>query len=101
MVNSKSEVNAIHLTFVKQLGLFIRPTDVRVQKIDSTMLDIHGMVVAAFSVENKANRVKFFEETFLIANVSPEVFFEMSFLILNGVDVDFWGWELRWRTYIT
>ena len=59
------------------------------------------MVVAAFSVKNKANRVKFFEETFLVANVSPEVVLGMSFLTLSGADVDFLGRELRWRTYTT
>ena len=35
-----------------------------------------------------------------MANVSPEVVFGMPFLTLNGADVDFLGWELRWRTYI-
>ena len=34
----------------------MRPTDVGAQKIDSIMLDTYGMVVAAFSVTNKANR---------------------------------------------
>ena len=95
LIDSRSEVNAIHLSFVKQLGLPIRPTDVGDQKIDGTTLDTHGMVVAAFSVEDKANRVRFFEEAFLVANVSPEVVLEMPFLTLSGADVDFSGRELR------
>ena len=41
------------------------------------------MVVAAFSVIGKANRVKFFEKTFLVANISPEVVLKMIFLILR------------------
>ena len=53
------------------------------------------MVVAAFSIENKANRVKFFEETFLVANVSPEVVIGMPFLTLSNADIDFSGRELR------
>ena len=91
MINLGSEVNAIHPSFAKQLGLPIRPTDVGVQKIDGTTLDNHGMVVAAFSVVDKANRVKFFEKTFLMANVSPKVVFGMLFLTLSGADVDFSG----------
>ena len=63
------------------------------------MLDTHGMVVVAFSVENKVNQVKFFEETFLVVNVSLEVVFGMLFFILSGADVDFLDRELRWRTY--
>ena len=96
-----SEVNVVHPAFAKELGLSIRPTDVKAQKIDSTMLETYGMVVVAFSVENKANRVKFFEETFLVANVSLEIVFGMLFFILSGADIDFLGRELRWRTYTT
>ena len=43
-----SEVNAIHPTFAKELGLPIRPIDVGAQKIDGTMLDIYEIAVAAF-----------------------------------------------------
>ena len=55
LIDSESEVNTIHLIFAKQLGLPIRPTNVGAQKIDGTTLDTYGMVVAAFSVEDKAN----------------------------------------------
>ena len=59
------------------------------------------MVVIAFLVMDKANSVKFFEKTFLIANVGLEVVYGMSFLTLSNADVDFLDWELWWRTYIT
>ena len=101
MIDSGSEVNAIYLIFAKQLGLLIRPTDVEAQKIDGTMLDTYGMVIAAFSVEDKANQGRFFEKTFLVANVSPEVVLGMPFLTLSGANVDFSGRDLRWRTYTT
>ena len=94
LIDSGSEVNAIHPSFVKQLGLSIRPTDVGAQKIDGTTLDTHGMVVAAFSVEDKANRVRFFEETFLVANISPEVVLGMPFFTLSNADVDFSSQDL-------
>ena len=99
LLDSGSEVNAIHPTFARELGLPIRTTDVGAQKIDGTMLDTFGMVVAAFSVTDKANQVRFFEETFLVANISPEVVLGMPFLTLSGADVDFSGRELRWKTY--
>ena len=101
LVDSGSEVNVMYPSFAKQLGLPIQLTDVGAQKIDSTALDIHGIVVAAFSVEDKANRVGFFEKTLLVANVSPEVVLGMLFFTLSGADVDFSGQELRWRTYTT
>ena len=100
LLDSGSEVNAVHPAFAKELGLSIGPTDVVVQKIDGTMLETYGMVVAAFSVEDKANWGKFFEETFLMANVSPKVVFGMLFLTLSGADVDFLRHELHLKTYI-
>ena len=99
--DSGSEVNAVHLAFAKELGLSIRPTDVGVQKIDDTTLKTYGMVVIAFLVEDKARQIRFFEKTFLVADVSPEVVLGMPFLTFSGADVDFLGRELRWRTYST
>ena len=101
LIDSGSEVNAVHPSFVKQLGLPIRPTNVGAQKIDGTTLDTHRTVVTAFPVVDKANRVKFFEETFLVANISPKVVLGMPFLTLSSADIDFSGRELRWRTYTT
>ena len=99
LLDSGSEINANHPTFAQKLKLSIRTTDVGAQKIDDTMLDTFGMVVVVFSITDKANRVKFFEKTFLVANVSPEVVLGMPFLTLSGADVDFSGRELRWKTY--
>ena len=101
LLDSSSKFNAVHLAFAKELGLSIRPTDVGAQKIDGTMLDIYRMVIAAFLIEDKANWVRFFEETFLIANISPEVVLGMFFLILSGANIDFLERELCWRTYTT
>ena len=64
-------------------------------------MDTYGIVVAAFSVVDKANWVKFFENTFLVANVSSEIVFKMPFLILSSANVDFSVWEFQWRTYTT
>ena len=99
LFDSGSEVNAIHSALAWKLRLPVRLTDVEAQKIDGTMLDTFGMVVTALSVTDKANRVRFFEETFLVANISPEVVLKIPFLTLSGADVDFLGRELRWKTY--
>ena len=52
------------------------------------------MMVAAFSVIDQASRVRFFEETFLVANVSPDIDFGMPFFTLSGADVNFLKKEL-------
>ena len=95
MIDSKSEVNTIYLAFIKELGLSIRSTEVRAHKIDNTILDTYKIVVAAFLVMDKTNRVRFFEKTFLIVKVSPKIVFEMLFLILSGADIDFLDQKLR------
>ena len=94
LLNLGSEVNTVHPAFTKELGLPIRLTNVGTQKINGTMLETYRIVVTVFSVKDKANQVRFFEETFLVANVSPKVVFEMSFLTLSGADIDFLGREL-------
>ena len=95
LFNSDSKVSAVYLTFAKALGLFIRPTDFGAQKIDSIILDTYEMVVTAFLLLDEANRVRFFENTFLVANISPDIVFEMFFLTLNRTDIDFLNWKLR------
>lgn len=65
------------------------------------MLDIYEMILAAFLVIDKATRVRFFKEIFLIANVGLEIVFETFFHTLSSVNVDFLDQKLRWRTYIT
>ena len=94
-IDSGSEVNAIHPTFAKQLGLPVQSTNVGMQKIDRSTLDTYGMVVTSFSIIDKRNRVRFFEETFLMANISLEVVFGMPYLILSGANVDFLSHALR------
>ena len=64
------------------------------------MLDTYElMIVAAFSGIDKTNRVKFFEKTFLLANTSLKIVFEILFLTLSGPNVGFLGQKLHWRTY--
>ena len=89
LLDSSSKVNTVHLAFAKELGLSIRPTDIGAQKIDGTTLETYEMIVTAFLVEDKANQVRFFEETFLVANISPKIVVEMPFLTLSSADIDF------------
>ena len=65
------------------------------------MLETYEMVVATFSVGDKANLVRFFKKTFLMANISPDVILEIDFLTLSDADIDFLGRELQKRTYTT
>ena len=63
--------------------------EVKVQKIDSITLDTYKIIVVAFLVTDKANSVRFFEETFLVANVSLKIVLRMPFFTLSNADVNF------------
>ncbi len=59
LLDSKSEVNTMSQTFAQQLGLKICKTNVGVQKIDGTTLEIYKIVVSTFSVLDKDGRERF------------------------------------------
>ncbi len=87
--------------FAQQLGLKIRKTNVGAQKIDGTTLETYKIVVSTFSVSNKDGRERFFEESFLLADVSPDIVLGMPFLTMSNADVDFQARDLQWRSYTT
>ena len=59
------------------------------QKIDGTTLEIYKMVIAIFSLTDQANGVRFFEDIFLVANVSPDIILGIYFFTLSEANVDF------------
>ena len=89
LFDSGSEVNAMHPVFAERLGLVVQTTNVNAEKIHGTIFEAYGIVIVVFSMTDQADRVRFFEKTFLIANVSPNVILGMFFLSLIGVDIDF------------
>ena len=87
--------------FAQKLGLKVWKTNVRALKIDGSTLEIFGMVIADFQMEDKTNKPKFFEETFLVADTKFEVILRMPFLKINNADVSFGEGTLMWKIYIT
>ena len=80
--DSRSEVNAINPAFLKKLGLVVLFINIGVQKINSTIFETYEMVVATFLAIDQVKKVKFFEKTFLIANISSNVVLGYFFLFL-------------------
>ena len=94
-----SEVNAMTPTFALKLGLKVCFTDVGAQKIDRSTFQTFGMVLASFQVEDKLGWARFFQELFLLADITVEVVLGMLFLILNNADVSFSERKLTWKSY--
>ena len=89
LIDLGCKVNTNYPTFVQELGLSIRPTDFRVQNINGITQDTYRIVVQVFLITNKANQVRFFEKTFLVANDCLKVGFRISFLTFSDSNVDF------------
>ena len=101
LLNSGSKVNATNSDYAWKLGLKIRRTNIGAQKIDGSTLEIFGMVIANFQVEDKASRPWFCQETFLVTDTKFEVILRMLFLKISNADVSFGEGTLTWRTYTT
>ena len=75
--------------YAKRLGLKTRKTNVGAQKIDGSTLEIFGMMIADFQVEDKGGRPRFFQETFLVADIKFKIILGMPFLKFSNADVSF------------
>ncbi len=94
LLDSGSKVNTMSQAFAQQLGLKFCKTNVGAQKIDITTLETYEMVVSIFSVSDKDGRERFFEESFLLADVKSDIVLQMPFLTISNADVDFQARDL-------
>ena len=100
LINTGSKVNTMHPAYATKLGLHVKKINVDAQKIDRSYLNTFGMVIADCSVKNKLRRVRFFQKTFLLTNISLEVVLGMFFLTLSKADIQFAKRKLVRRTYM-
>ncbi len=52
-------------------------------------------------MSDKDGRERFFEKSFLLADVKPNIVLGMFFLTMNNADIDFQARDLQWRSYTT
>ena len=57
------------------------------------------MVVSIFFMADKDDKERFFEKSFLLADVKPDIVLGMLFLIMSNIDIDFQARDLQWRFY--
>lgn len=77
------------LAYTAKLGFSQRTTNFDVQKIDSLAMKTYGMITIGVLVIDKLGQIRFFKETFLLADISMEVVLEILFLLLSHVNVNF------------
>ena len=79
----------MHPAYATKIGLHTRKIDVGARKIDGFHLDNFGMVIVDCSVQDKLGRVRFFQETFLLANIGLEVVLGIFFLTFSKANIRF------------
>ena len=89
LIDSGSKVNAMTPGYTSKLGLKVCPTNGGAQKIDDSTLKTFEIVLASFQVENTLGRAQFFQETFLLTDLSIEVVLGMPFLTLTNANIKF------------
>ena len=87
LLNFKSKVNMITPAYTAQLDLKVQKTNIDAWKIDGSLLKIYNIVIHAFHTLNKLGNTWFFQETFLLANISMKVVLSMFFLTFNNANV--------------
>ena len=100
LIDSDSEVNMMNQAFARKLGLRVYKTKINTPNINSSKLDNFGIVIAFFLMENKKRKFRFFEKTFLLANISMDIALGIPSLTLSNVKVDFVDLYIHWTTYI-
>lgn len=73
------------LLILKKSDFYLK-IDIDIPKIDSFILAIFYIVIATFSINDKNEKIKFFKQSFLLANISFDIIFEIFFLTLNNID---------------
>ena len=53
------------------------------------------MVVSIFSVSDKDDKERFFKESFLLADIKPNIVLKMPFLIMSNADINFQARNLQ------
>lgn len=60
MFDNDNKINIINPNYARKLGLKIQKTNIEAQKIDGSTLEIFGIVITSFYVEDKVGRPRFF-----------------------------------------
>lgn len=89
LLNLDSKVNTMTPAYALKLDFRVRHTNIRANKIDGPIFEAFKMVLASIQMGDKLRRAQFFQKTFLLANISMEVIFEILFLTLSNSDIQF------------
>lgn len=71
------------------MDFYIQKIDVKAQKIDNFCLEIFGIVINIFKIGDGVKKSQYFEEIFLLPDISISVALGMPFFISNNTEINF------------
>lgn len=75
--------------YTTKLGFFNQKANVRALKINESALKTFKMIIADLQIQNKMDKLYFFQKTFLIANTKMKLNLRIFFLILSNANIYF------------
>lgn len=99
LLDFSSEINIITPTYIAKLDLKVQSNNIKAQKINDSTFKTFKMVLTNIQVKNMLEKARFFQRTFLVANISVSVILNMLFLIFGNINILFIEWKLSLRSY--
>ena len=78
LTNSDAEVNIINRVTAKKMGLSILNINIGLSAIHDKAVKIYGMHYIEFQQEDEQGRVRYFQNTFLAADIDTRMILDMS-----------------------
>lgn len=74
---------------MQKFSLHIKKTDINIQKINISKLEIFGIVIVFFLVVDKDRKFRFFEKTFFLSNINMDITLRILFFTLSNAEINF------------
>ncbi len=95
-LDSGSERNSIFQEYKAQLLLKIINASWRLAKINKQKISKQKKIIIGFEITNNVYRTRYFEATFLIADILPLLISDISFLKMKNLDVSWTACIIQW-----
>ena len=88
LADSDAEIDIINRTTAKRMRLFLLNTNIGLSAIHGEAVKTYGMHYIEFQQEDNQGRVRYFQDTFLAADISTRMILDMPWLAVANPDID-------------
>ncbi len=99
LADSGAEVNIINRATARRMGLPVLNTNIGLSAIHGEAVKTYGMHYIEFQQEDEQGQVRYFQDTFLAADIDTRMILGMPWLTMANPNIDWVKKSFRWRTY--